>query len=143
VSVRRAIRKVSLLSLLCGTLMVVAGGCGADRPRLVHATQTPVARHDRFDYARGLFRQLCGGCHTLADAGTHGTRKDLEESGVATIVHTRSAKIGLARYAILVGEDGRGSGVAMPAWKGVLSDRQVEALSAYLGAVVGKGARHG
>ena len=127
--------------LLSVALAFACGACGSADTHPVHAAAT-VHRHDRFAYARGLFRQLCGGCHTLADAGTHGKRLDLEESGVATIVHTRRAKTALARYAILVGEYNiRRAGGNMPAWTGVLSHREVEALSSYLGTVVGKGRR--
>ncbi|MGC2777406.1 MAG: cytochrome c [Bradyrhizobium sp.] len=138
---RRA-RRLLAIALLGAALTSASGGCGGKDA--IHPAHTAVAvQHpDRFTYARGLFRQMCGGCHTLADAGTHGKRLDLEESGVATIVHTRNAKVALARYAILVGEDNISrAGVAMPAWKGVLSRRQVDALSTYLGTVVGKGRR--
>jgi mono/diheme cytochrome c family protein len=141
VSARGGIGALLLAGVVGVAPALVATGCGGDQASPVRASTVAAPRHDRFDYARGLFRQLCGGCHTLADAGTHGKRKDLEESGVATIVHTRRAKVALARYAILYGEGSTGWRGAMPAWRGVLSDRQVQALSTYLGTVVGEGGR--
>jgi mono/diheme cytochrome c family protein len=116
--------------LLAGVLAAavsLAAGCGgggkttstsARRSHVVNVTQ--VSR-DRWAYARARFRETCIGCHTLADAGAHGRRFNLDMVGP---ISTQ-----LARHAIEFGEPG------MPSWKGVLSRRELEELVAYVTSV--------
>jgi mono/diheme cytochrome c family protein len=124
----RRLRRGVLLPVACllaatGTV-ALAAGCGSSerssRPvrKVVQVAHVP---RDRWTYARQRFREGCGGCHTLADAGTHGPRFNLDHA--AKIDATR------ARYAIAEGEPG------MPAWKGVLSRREYEELVAYVSHV--------
>jgi cbb3-type cytochrome c oxidase subunit III len=75
--------------LLLGVAALLAGGCGAGGL---------VQRGDK-DHGKNLFAQKCGGCHTLAAAGTQGTigpnlddsfaqarRNGFKESAIADIV---------------------------------------------------------
>ncbi len=101
-----------------------AAGCGgANRASAPVRTVVQIqhVQRDRWTYARERFRETCGGCHTLADAGTHGRRYNLDHAGVVEAQH--------ARYAIEHGEPG------MPAWAGVLSKREYEELVAYVTTV--------
>ncbi|HEX4806784.1 MAG TPA: cytochrome c [Conexibacter sp.] len=108
--------------------IALAAGCGSGGTTRTSApTRTVVqVRHvaeERWTYARERFRETCGGCHTLADAGTHGRRFNLDHSdriGVETI-HVRST--------LLEGEPG------MPRWRDVLSKRELEELVAYISTV--------
>ncbi len=81
-------------------------------------------RADRWSYARARFREMCAGCHTLADAGTHGRRFDLD--------HVPTLTSDLIRHAIRDGEPG------MPAWGDVLSRREFFELWSYIDAVAGR-----
>ena len=78
-------------------------------------------KQDRFAYARARFVELCAGCHTLADAGAHGRRYNLDHTTGTDETHVRSTIAG--------GEPG------MPAWRDVLSAREYEELVAYIVAV--------
>jgi outer membrane protein assembly factor BamB/cytochrome c553 len=73
--------------------------------------------------AKAIFTQNCGGCHTLADAGTSGNvgpnLDDLKPDAAAA--HKQI-------------ENGGGG---MPAFKGTLSDAEIEALSEYIASVDG------
>ncbi len=102
-----------------------AAGCGsgdgsssAKRSPVVKVTQVS---NDRWAYARARFRETCAGCHTLADAGAHGRRFNLDLAGP---INSQ-----LARHAIAEGEPG------MPVWRDVLSRREFEELAAYVVAV--------
>lgn len=117
-----------LLACLLAAAAVVAlaagcGGAGKSRARAPTRTVVQVTHvaQDRWTYARERFRETCGGCHTLADAGTHGRRYNLDHAGRITTEH--------ARFAIAEGEPG------MPPWRGILSRREYEELVAYVTTV--------
>jgi len=123
----RRVVPVPVACLLAAVLAVaLATGCGSggasssNRPARTVVQVRHVAQ-DRWTYARERFRETCGGCHTLADAGTHGRRFDLDHGGEISTEH--------ARYAIGEGEPG------MPAWRDVLSKREFEELVAYVTTV--------
>jgi mono/diheme cytochrome c family protein len=122
-----------LLALAVVAALTAAAGCGgtdSSGSSAKPAAQT-TPRRDRYTVARGLFNEICAGCHTLADAGAHGRRFNLDrDSPLATFLTTEAKRRALARYAILRGEDG------MPAWSGVLSQRELRQLIAYVVAVV-------
>ena len=66
----------------------------------------------------------CGGCHTLKDAGATGTvgpNLDTLKPGAAIVAHQ-----------VQVG------GGPMPAYKGQLTDAQIQAVAAYVSSVAGK-----
>jgi mono/diheme cytochrome c family protein len=88
---------------------------------------------DRFTYARSLFREICGGCHTLADAGTVGPRSDLDTSVLERT--NRSERAFVVRVAM---EEDPSRGGVMPRWRGVLTKRDYAALSRYVVEVTGK-----
>ncbi|MBS1869404.1 MAG: cytochrome c [Actinobacteria bacterium] len=129
--VGRRLRRGALLTLACllAALGAVAlatgcgGASGGDRTataprRVVQVRHEPL---DRWTYARARFREMCAGCHTLADAGATGRRFNLDHSTGVDEQH--------ARYTIEQGEPG------MPAWGGVLASREFEELVAYVSTV--------
>lgn len=67
---------------------------------------------------KGLFSTNCGSCHTLADAGTAGTVGP-KLDGI---------KLNLAQIKTQIENGGNG----MPAFKGTLSDEQIEMIAKYL-----------
>jgi mono/diheme cytochrome c family protein len=131
----------ALLGLACllAALAVVAlaAGCGNSGNADSGSTASTVTsarrvvkvqpvKQDRWTYARARFREMCAGCHTLADAGTTGRRYNLDASSVSGVSETH------VRYAIAEGEPG------MPAWRAALSEREYEELVAYVVAVTRK-----
>lgn len=99
------------------------GGDAKRAPRAATASKdaglTPVGE-GRYAYARGLFNELCAGCHTLADAGATGQRFDLD------VPKIEAAQVW---NAIQNGEPG------MPSWKERISSREISALAAYVMSV--------
>jgi mono/diheme cytochrome c family protein len=66
----------------------------------------------------------CGGCHTLKDAGTSGNvGPDLDQLKPSKNTVAHQVEVG---------------GGAMPAFKGQLSDAQIQAVAAYVSSVAGK-----
>jgi len=121
----------ALALLLVAVGLAAAGGCGGSAAHAPKPAAVTTARHERFTAARALFNEICAGCHTLADAGAHGKRFDLDtESPLVTFLPSEAKRRQLARYAILHGEDG------MPSWRGVLSQREIRQLITYVVAVV-------
>jgi cbb3-type cytochrome c oxidase subunit III len=73
---------------------------------------------------KSVFTANCGGCHTLADAGTAGTvGPNLDQSQPPK--------------ALVVDRVTNGQGV-MPPFKGTLTDAQIEAVADYVSSVAGK-----
>ncbi len=111
---------------LGGALVALAllAGCGGDEADDAPARKVVTVEHaarDRWTYARARFREMCAGCHTLADAGARGPRFNLDVIG--DITEQR------ARFVITEGEPG------MPHWRDVLSKREFEELVAYVSSV--------
>jgi mono/diheme cytochrome c family protein len=74
--------------------------------------------------SRSLFKTNCGSCHTLADAGTTGTvGPNLDD---------------LKPDEATVRRQDRNGGGGMPAFKGILSTQQINALAKYIASVAGK-----
>lgn len=126
---RRALLPLACL-LAAAVAVALATGCGGagggSRSTSASASVRRVVQvehvgRDRWAYARERFRETCAGCHTLADAGAHGPRFDLDRDG--TITKDR------ARFAIEHGEPG------MPAWRDVLSRREFYELADYVSSV--------
>jgi mono/diheme cytochrome c family protein len=136
---RRLRRALSALACLLAAVAAVAlaAGCGnsgkadsgsgnstvASARRIVKVEHV---KQDRWTYARARFREMCAGCHTLADAGTTGRRYNLDHSSAQAVEETH------VRYTIAEGEPG------MPAWRDVLSQREYEELVSYIVAVTRK-----
>jgi mono/diheme cytochrome c family protein len=127
----------ALLALACllaaAATVALATGCGNSGKADSGSSGNTVAsvrrvvkvepvKQDRWTYARARFREMCAGCHTLADAGTTGRRYNLDAASAA-VDETH------VRYAIADGEPG------MPAWRDVLSEREYEELVAYVSHV--------
>ena len=74
---------------------------------------------------KDVFTTNCGGCHTLADAGTSGaTGPNLDDA--APDAATVKAYV-------------RGGGGGMPAFGDKLSNAEIDAVAAYVSSVAGKG----
>jgi len=124
---RRGALPLACLLLALGALALAAGCGGADgrtaataAHRVVRVEREP---NDRWTYARARFREMCAGCHTLADAGTTGRRYNLDHASAEGVEEQHT------RFTIAKGEPG------MPAWEGVLSKREFEELVAYVSTV--------
>jgi mono/diheme cytochrome c family protein len=84
---------------------------------------------DRIAYGRALFKQICAGCHTLADAGATGKRYDLDYNyaGISVRERRMRAHAGL-----------RGGPPFMPNWERSLTREQVDVLTDYVFEVTGR-----
>jgi cbb3-type cytochrome c oxidase subunit III len=71
-----------------------------------------------------IFKAKCGGCHTLADAGTTGTQ--------GPNLDALKPPFGVVKHQVEVG------GGIMPAFKGTLTDKQITAVAKYVSSVAGK-----
>jgi mono/diheme cytochrome c family protein len=95
-------------------------------PQLVGAEKPPATpQQAQATAASGqeVFTSSCGGCHTLADAGTSGASgPDLDEA--APDVATVKAYV-------------RGGGGGMPAFGDRLSNAEIDAVAAYVSSVAG------
>jgi mono/diheme cytochrome c family protein len=107
-------RRLLAVGVLAGLALAIAGCGGNARPTLPH---------DRFAKARSLFREICAGCHTLANAGAHGNRLRLD---VGLDDPTKIASN--ARSTIEEGDAG------MPEWRGSLTPREIALLASYVAA---------
>jgi mono/diheme cytochrome c family protein len=111
----------SMLGVAALVVAVMAAGCGGDDGDDAQTTSRRAAAHvraDRYSYARGLFNELCAGCHNLDDAGARGQRYDLDRSPGLNAAQVWNA--------IQNGEPG------MPAWGASLSNRELTALAVYV-----------
>jgi mono/diheme cytochrome c family protein len=117
-----------LAGALAATVSLLAacgGGSGSKHARTVAGLQVSGVSRNRWTYARLRFREMCAGCHSLADAHARGQRYYLDQAG--------GLSPDRVRFVIENGEPG------MPAWRGIISRREEEELVAYVSAV----ARHG
>jgi len=71
-----------------------------------------------------IFKLKCGGCHTLADAGTNGTQ--------GPNLDALKPPFARAKHQVGVG------GGIMPAFKGTLTDAQIMGAATYVSSVAGK-----
>jgi mono/diheme cytochrome c family protein len=71
-----------------------------------------------------IFKAKCGSCHTLADAATTGT--------TGPNLDLLKPPFSVAKHQVEVG------GGLMPAFKGTLTDKQIEAVARYVSSVAGK-----
>jgi mono/diheme cytochrome c family protein len=130
-------RRLLVLALLAVAIGVLAG-CGYEgqttaSPETVEGTPpettetsttetTPVPTGDAAA-GKVIFKANCGGCHTLADAGTSGTvGPNLDDAKPpASLVIDRATN---------------GKGV-MPPFKGTLSEQQIADVAAYVSSAAG------
>jgi cbb3-type cytochrome c oxidase subunit III len=71
-----------------------------------------------------IFTTKCGSCHTLKDAGTHGT--------VGPNLDALKPPFPIVKNQVIHG------GGAMPAFQGVLTDKQIDAVAKYVASHAGK-----
>jgi cbb3-type cytochrome c oxidase subunit III len=71
-----------------------------------------------------IFTTKCGSCHTLKDAGTHGT--------VGPNLDALKPPFPVVKNQVIHG------GGAMPAFQGVLTDKQIDAVAKYVASHAGK-----
>lgn len=107
--------------------LVACGGSGSDSGSASTTTSTEKAAGSGGTAAsegQTVFVQNCGTCHTLSAAGTDGNigpnLDDLQPD-----------------YATVKSQVINGGG-GMPAWKGVLSDAEIDAVSTYVSENAGK-----
>ena len=114
----RSLATVSLLALA-----LALAGCGGDngeeaeQPRVPTRTET-AARQT----GEAIFSANCGGCHTLAAAGTNSAvGPNLDE-------HMKEHMLGMPQ----VEEQVRNGGGGMPAFEGKLTDAQIKSVAEYV-----------
>ena len=115
----------SLVSISLIALALVGGGCGGGDDEEAEGPPAATTSTDTAAGASGeaVFVDNCGGCHTLAAAGTSGsTGPNLDE---------------LRPDAARVEEQVRNGGGGMPAFEGDLSDEQITAVAEYVSASAG------
>lgn len=85
----------------------------------------PAGGAEQLEEGKSIFTSNCSGCHTLADAGASGqVGPDLDQlQPEEAIVETQVIN----------------GGGPMPAFKGVLSEEEIKAVSKYVSTVAGKG----
>jgi mono/diheme cytochrome c family protein len=120
---------------LCAGLVVLAlvlAGCGGDdnesssqSPSTQQSTSTAAGGGDTANAAgKQVFTSNCGGCHTLADAGTNGqVGPELDELKPDKATVQRQVTNG---------------GGKMPAFKDKLSAEQIDQVATYVSSVAGQ-----
>jgi mono/diheme cytochrome c family protein len=127
-STARSRLQLGLCVALAAAALALLAGCGGSGRSASPAARSSASASapgvkveqvgaDRWAYARARFREMCAGCHTLRSAGTRGRRIDLDRDG---------GQNPAIRHVILGGEPG------MPAWRGVISRRELEELIAFI-----------
>lgn len=143
---RRA-RRLAAITAMAAVTATLAAGCGgsgsdashvqstartgATRPATIAKT-TPAGGLSTADLQRGrsLFRASCGACHTLRDAGTHGTRARGE--AVLDPIHPNVSSV---KQFVSHGYGG------MPSFRGKLTPEDIDLLARYVATVDGCGTR--
>ena len=126
----------ALATGMLGTALAFAAGCGGDSRDVKRAGTTAAAAPTeststtavRFRRERELFRTHCGACHTLADAGAHGTKA----GGEALLDEIEPNRASTRNFIV----NGYG---AMPSFRKRLSRREIDALAFYVAEVDGCG----
>jgi mono/diheme cytochrome c family protein len=124
------VRLCALLTVLGLAIAACGGGGGSSSSSSSSASSSSTAStsgggaQSASAQGKQIFTSNCGGCHTLADAGTNGqvgpNLDDLKPS-----------------KAVVVRQVNNGGG-QMPAFKGKLSDAQISAVATYVSSVAGK-----
>jgi len=123
-------RPTLLVAGLLAVVVVLMTGCGGGGGS--DATSATV-RAVRYAYARDMFRRMCAGCHTLADAGAHGLQSNLD-TALSAPDRRRAVRTVIVE----------GKGERMPAWRETFrGDTEIEALTRYVTAVAGKSTSSG
>jgi len=115
--------------LVCAALIAALGaGCGDSESEAPVSDAKPVVlervARDRWSYARARFREMCAGCHTLADARATGRRFNLDANPDVNDQFVRETILG--------------GGPGMPPFASSISYREFEQLTSYILAVAGR-----
>ena len=107
------------VAVAAAALSIALGGCGSGGP-------TPTVQQQSLDSGRRVFVKAgCGGCHTLAEAGTHGT----VGPNFDTSEQLSAAQI---REQLVIGAGG------MPSFRTRLSPRERAQVARFLAAVMSR-----
>jgi mono/diheme cytochrome c family protein len=125
--VPRMLRLCALLTVLALALAACGGGGGgggsSSSSSSAQSTSTGSAQSASAQ-GKQIFTSNCGGCHTIADAGTNGqVGPNLDDLKPAKAVVVRQVNNG---------------GGQMPSFKGKLSDAQINAVATYVSSAAGK-----
>lgn len=112
-------RSFAAIALLAFAL----AGCGGGDDNGGDAGQEPATTAAGEASGEAVFTENCGGCHTLAAAGTNGT----------TGPNLDDLKPDAARVEAQV----RSGGGGMPAFEGQLSDAEIQAVAEYVASSAG------
>jgi mono/diheme cytochrome c family protein len=122
---------VPRMRTLCAGLTILAllvAGCGggdSSSSSSSSSTSTAAGGSDNASAAgKQVFTSNCGGCHTLADAGTNGQ--------VGPNLDDIKPDKATAQRQVVNG------GGKMPAFKGRLSDQQIDQVATYVSSVAGQ-----
>lgn len=121
-----AVLLASTTALIAAFGLIACGGgdSGSDSTSAATTTEQSSGGGAAANEGQTVFVQNCGTCHTLSAAGTDGNigpNLDDVQPDYATV-----------KNQVINGGGG------MPAWKGVLSDAQIDAVSAYVSENAGK-----
>jgi mono/diheme cytochrome c family protein len=125
------------LSAVLGIVALLMVGCGGDdnggsadsgtttqQSATQESTATSGGGADTAAEGKQIFTQNCGGCHTLADAGTNGkVGPDLDQAKPDEATVERQVTNG---------------GSKMPAFKDRLSAEEIKAVATYVASVAGQ-----
>jgi mono/diheme cytochrome c family protein len=120
---------VGRIALLFVALAIGLGAvaCGGDDDEAADETATEEATEDGggdgLAAGRTIFVESCGGCHTLADAGTSGTTGPNLDDSAPSVDE--------------IEEQVRSGGGGMPAFEGDLSDEEIRTVSEYVADAAG------
>jgi mono/diheme cytochrome c family protein len=121
-------RRLLTAGALVTLLGLVAAGCGGGS-----GAATAQVGGEKLAKGRALFREICAGCHRLADAGARGNREPLDQSNLSETTEKHQ----LAKFVIDNGDS------IMPDWLGSLSPREIAILARYLAEVTGTRTKSG
>jgi mono/diheme cytochrome c family protein len=109
-------------------LVLAFAGCGGDDGEEAEQPRAPTRPETAAPQTgEAIFSENCGGCHTLAAAGTSGTvGPNLDE-------HMKEHMLGISD----VEEQVRNGGGGMPAFEGKLTDAQIKSVAEYVFSTAG------
>jgi mono/diheme cytochrome c family protein len=115
---------VVALALLLAACGGSSGGSSSGASSAPASTSSSGGAQNASAAGKQVFTQNCGGCHTLKDAGTSGSvGPDLDQLQPPKATVVRQVDNG---------------GGPMPAFKGKLSDAQINDVAAYVSSVAGQ-----
>ena len=120
-----ALLALALLLAACGGSSSSSSSSASSAPPASSSSTSTGGAENASAEGKQVFTQNCGGCHTLKEAGTSGSvGPDLDELKPPEATVVRQVNNG---------------GGPMPAFKGKLSDAQIDAVATYVSTVAGQG----